>query len=306
MTSARRLFGMLLGDRLATISAIFLIALILAVIFVPMFSSPTASLNLMMRNAPPALNHGIAYLLGGDTLGRAILPRLLEGGRGTLLVAVAVVILSGAVGALLGLLAGYYGRLVDSFVMRTSDVVMSFPSLLLAVIILYMFTPSITNVIIVLAITRTPVYIRVTRAETLEVRGRLFVEGARAAGATDLRILGVHIAPIIFPTIFTLASLDFANVMLAESSLSFLGIGVQPPAVTWGLMVANGRDYLTTAWWLAFWPGFAIVLTALAANLLSNWVRIAMDPKLSWRLQRPSWRKSAKPARKVAIEEKAS
>jgi peptide/nickel transport system permease protein len=105
-------------------------------------------------------------------------------------------------------------------------------------------------------------------------------------GASDLRILRLHITPIILPTLLTVASLDLANVMLAESSLSFLGIGVQPPGITWGLMVADGRNYLTTAWWLAFWPGMAILLTALAANLLSNWMRIVMDPKLNWRLER--------------------
>ena len=300
-----RMFQMLRGDRLAMASLVFLVLLVLLVVFGPILGGSQTALNLAMRNAGPVvLDHGWQYFLGGDTLGRPILPRLLEGGRGTLSIAVTVVILSSMVGATLGLLAGYYGRWIDSLIMRISDVVMSFPSLLLAVIILYLFTPSIGNVIIVLSITRTPVYIRVTRAETLEVQRRLFVEGARAAGATDLRILGVHIAPIVFPTIVTLASLDFANVMLAESSLSFLGIGVQPPAVTWGLMVATGRDYLTTAWWLAFWPGFAIVLTALAANLLSNWVRIAMDPKLSWRLARPSWRKSAAPVRKAVAPEK--
>jgi peptide/nickel transport system permease protein len=163
---------------------------------------------------------------------------------------------------------------------------MSFPSLLLAVIVLYVLSPHVFNVVIVLTITRIPVYIRVARAEVLEVKERLFVESALSMGASDLRILRLHITPIILPTLLTVASLDLANVMLAESSLSFLGIGVQPPGITWGLMVADGRNYLTTAWWLAFWPGMAILLTALAANLLSNWMRIVMDPKLNWRLER--------------------
>jgi peptide/nickel transport system permease protein len=162
---------------------------------------------------------------------------------------------------------------------------MSFPMLLLAVIVLYMLEPRVSNVILVLTVARIPVYIRVARAEVLEVRERLFVESARAAGATDLRILLLHILPVIVPTVFTVATLDFANVMLAESGLSFLGIGVQPPGVTWGLMVATGRNYLTSAWWLAFWPGLAIMLTALSANLLSSWIRIAMDPALRWRLE---------------------
>lgn len=171
---------------------------------------------------------------------------------------------------------------------------MSFPSLLLAVIVLYVLKPFILNVVIVLAITRTPVYIRVARAEVLEVKERLFVDAARTVGASDLRILFKHITPIILPTLFTVASLDLANVMLAESSLSFLGIGVQPPDFTWGVMVASGRNYLTSAWWLAFWPGFAILLTALSANLLANWMRIATDPKLRWRLDRAA-RSDTKP-----------
>jgi peptide/nickel transport system permease protein len=170
---------------------------------------------------------------------------------------------------------------------------MSFPSLLLAVIVLYVLEPFVFNVVIVLAVTRIPVFIRVARAEVLEVKQRLFVEAARSIGAGDWRILRLHITPVILPTLFTVASLDLANVMLAESSLSFLGIGVQPPGVTWGLMVADGRNFLTTAWWLSFWPGLAILLTALSANLLSNWMRIAMDPKLRWRLEPEATRSTA-------------
>jgi peptide/nickel transport system permease protein len=279
--------GLLAADRFALVSAIFLILMILAAAIGPELLVDTGTrMNLQMRNAPPfSLEHGFAYLLGGDALGRPILPRLLVAARTTLLITLAVVACSMVLGALLGLVAGYFGRRIDSLIMRIADVVMSFPSLLLAVIVLYVLEPRVGNVVIVLAITRTPVYIRVARAEVLEVRERLFIDGARAAGASDLRIMALHIAPIVLPTIFTVATLDFANVMLAESALSFLGIGVQPPGVTWGLMVATGRNYLTTAWWLAFWPGLAILLTALAANLLSNWLRIAMDPKLRWRLE---------------------
>ena len=279
--------GLLAADRFALVSAIFLILMILAAAIGPELLVDTGTrMNLQMRNAPPfSLEHGFAYLLGGDALGRPILPRLLVAARTTLLITLAVVACSMVLGALLGLVAGYFGRRIDSLIMRVADVVMSFPSLLLAVIVLYVLEPRVGNVVIVLAITRTPVYIRVARAEVLEVRERLFIDGARAAGASDLRIMALHIAPIVLPTILTVATLDFANVMLAESALSFLGIGVQPPGVTWGLMVATGRNYLTSAWWLAFWPGLAILLTALAANLLSNWLRIAMDPKLRWRLE---------------------
>lgn len=235
---------------------------------------------------------GLAYFMGADALGRPILPRILLGARTTLAIALSVVFISLLVGSALGIIAGYYSGRMGNLIMRGADLVMSFPSLLLAVIVLYVLNPYVFNVVVVLAITRIPVYVRVARAEVLEVKERLFVESARSMGASDWRILRLHITPIIIPTLLTVASLDLANVMLAESSLSFLGIGVQPPAITWGLMVADGRNYLTSAWWLAFWPGMAILLTALSANLLSNWMRMVLDPKLRWRLEQRATQKS--------------
>lgn len=279
---------MLRGDFFALSAFIFLIILLFGAAFGPsLIESSDVSMNLRMRNAPPfQLENGFGYILGADSLGRPILPRILYGARTTLAISLSVVIMSMTLGSTLGIVAGYYGKRFDNIIMRGADLVMSFPSLLLAVIVLYVLKPFVFNVVIVLTITRIPVYVRVARAEVLEVKQRLFVESALSMGATDFRILRLHITPIILPTLLTVASLDLANVMLAESSLSFLGIGVQPPGITWGLMVADGRNYLTTAWWLSFWPGAAILLTALAANLLSNWMRIVMDPKLSWRLER--------------------
>ena len=154
-----------------------------------------------------------------------------------------------------------------------------------AMIVLYMLAPSIGNIVIVLAITRIPVYLRTTRAEVLEMRERMFVQAAKVMGASEFRIVFRHMLPVILPTLITIATLDFAFVMLAESSLSFLGIGIQPPEITWGLMVSQGRPYLTTAWWLSFWPGLAIILATLSLNLLSNWMRVALDPQQRWRLE---------------------
>ncbi len=141
------------------------------------------------------------------------------------------------------------------------------------------------TLVAVLAITRLPVYIRTTRAEVLEIRERMFVSAARVMGASPLRIALRHVLPMVLPTLLTIATVEFAIVMLAESGLSFLGIGIQPPEVTWGLMVAQGRGYLATAWWLSFFPGVAIMLTTLALNLLSGWMRIATDPMQRWRLE---------------------
>jgi peptide/nickel transport system permease protein len=280
-------FTLLLGDRFALVSLIYLVLLVTAATIGPeLLGDAGTKINLRMRNVPTmTMENGFLYLLGGDSLGRPILPMLLVGARTTLMIAVSVVIFSMLIGTTLGVVAGYYERLLGAFIMRAADVIMSFPSLLLAVIVLYVLEPAAANVVIVLAITRLPIYIRVARAEVLEIRERLFVESARASGASNIRIMVLHILPVVVPTIFTVATLDFAGVMLSESGLSFLGIGVQPPDVTWGLMVAMGRNFLTTAWWLAFWPGLAILLTALATNLLSNWLRLAMDPMLRWRLE---------------------
>jgi peptide/nickel transport system permease protein len=171
--------------------------------------------------------------------------------------------------------------------MRLADIVMSFPSLLLALVVLYVLGTSILNVILILAITRVPLYLRVTRAEVLEIRERLFVKASQVLGASRLRLLFRHIAPTVLPTLLTLAALDLAFLILAESSLSFLGLGVQPPEMTWGVIVAEGKDYLGSAWWIAFWPGLAITVTTVALNLVSDWLRVVLDPQQRWRLEVP-------------------
>ena len=245
-------------------------------------------MNLKMRNAPPgSIQQGWMYILGADALGRPILPRIIVAAQNTIGVATAAVVVAMVAGGVLGLVAGYSGGWLGTLIMRFADIIMSFPSLLLAVVILYMFEPRVANLVLVLAITRMPVYIRTTRAEVLEIRERMYVNAARVLGASTGRILARHIAPLVVPTLITVATLDFAFVMLAESALSFLGIGIQPPEVTWGLMVAQGRNYLNSAWWLAFFPGLAIMLTTLALNLLSGWVRLATDPQQRWQLEIP-------------------
>jgi peptide/nickel transport system permease protein len=205
--------------------------------------------------------------------------------QNTVAVAAAAVAVAVTVGAVLGLIAGYAGGVVGNLIMRLADVIMSFPSLLLAVVVLYVFEPRVANLVLVLAVTRIPIYLRTTRAEVLELRERMFVAAARVMGAGPVRIVWRHVVPLVLPTLMTIATIDFAFVMLAESALSFLGIGIQPPEITWGLMVARGRNYLASAWWLAFWPGVAIMLTTLALNLLSGWMRIATDPVQRWRLE---------------------
>ena len=281
------LLSMLWRDKLAFISALVLIFIVLCALLGPALLGDLAnSQNLRGRNSPPFdLARGWAFVLGGDSLGRPMLARLIVAARSTMLVASGAVLVSLAVGATLGLVAGYMGKTTSQVIMRLADVIMSFPSLLIAVVVLYVLGPSIPNMILVLAITRIPIYLRTTRAEVLEVRERMFVQAAVVMGASHGRIILRHVLPVVAPTLVTIATLDFAFVMLAESSLSFLGIGIQPPDITWGLMVSQGRPYLTTAWWLALWPGVCIVITTLSLNLLSNWMRIALDPAQRWRLE---------------------
>ena len=283
----RQWLRMLLRDKFALCAAIFLLVLVLAAFLGSFLLDDIATKqNLRGRNAPPFdfAKHWV-FWLGGDALGRPLLARIIVAARNTLMIAGSAVSFSIVIGCFLGLIAGYSSKFFSHVNMRIADVIMSFPSLLLAVIILYMLPPSILNIVVVLAITRIPVYLRTARAEALEIRERMFIQAAQVMGASNKRIIFRHILPIISPTMVTIATLDFAFVMLAESSLSFLGIGIQPPEITWGLMVAQGRPYLTTAWWLSFWPGLAIVLTTLSLNLLSNWLRVVLDPQQRWRME---------------------
>ena len=282
-----RLFRLLSRDAFAFVSLAFVLLVVGCAVLGPwLLGDAGTRQNLRLRNAAPfSLDHGWLYFLGADTLGRSMLARLILASRNTIAIAAAAVGLSLVAGGALGLLAGFARGWIGDVVLRLTDIVMSFPSLLMAVVILYMFEPGVWTVVVVLAITRLPVYIRTTRAEVLELRERMFVSAARVMGASPLRIALRHVLPMVVPTLMTIATVEFAYVMLAESGLSFLGIGIQPPEVTWGLMVAQGRNYLGSAWWLAFFPGLVIMLTTLAVNLLASWVRLMTDPLQRARLE---------------------
>lgn len=282
-----RLARMLWADKFALCAAIFLLTILVLAIVGPSWLGDLATKqNLRGRNAAPFdWERGWVWWMGADALGRPLLARIIVATQNTLMVAAGAVAISAVVGTVLGLVAGFSSKRVNQVIMRLADVIMSFPSLLIAVIVLYVLGSSILNLMLVLSITRIPVYLRTTRAEVLEIRERMFIQAARVMGASSKRIIFRHILPVVLPTLTTLATLDFAYVMLAESALSFLGIGIQPPEITWGLMISQGRQYLTNAWWLSFWPGLAIILTTMSLNLLSNWLRIALDPVQRWRLE---------------------
>lgn len=274
------------GDPMALGAVLWLaVVLLLIVADAGGFFATAGKVNLKARNLPPFdLSQSWTLWLGGDALGRSLLVRLASAAGTSIGIALTAVLSSLVVGTALGLVAGYFGGLVGALIMRVSDIIMGFPTLLVALVALYLFGPSVTNLVIVLAITRLPAYIRVARADVLEVRERLFVDASRTFGAGAVWILVNHILPIVAPTMLTLASVSVAMVMLFESGLSYLGLGVQPPAVSWGLMVAQGQGYLGTAWWLACFPGLAVMLTTMSFNLLANWFRIVNDPSQRWRL----------------------
>lgn len=280
------MFSMLLRDKFATVAAVLLSVVILIAIFGPTLMGELATKqNLMFMNKPPFdPANGWAYFLGSDSLGRSMLARLVVATQTTLLVAVPAVLVALIIGSLWGVWAGYHRGRRENISMRIADIIMSFPSLLLAVVVLFVFSPSAANIVLILAITRIPIYMRTARAESAELQSRTFVDAARTFGTKPNSIILRHVIPVVTPTLLTLATLEFCFVMLAESSLSFLGIGIQPPDVSWGLMVAQGRQYLQTAWWLSILPGLAIVITAVAANVLAAWMRIATDPAQRWRL----------------------
>lgn len=289
----------LLGrDRPACVAAGVLVAVgVCAALGRPLLRDLAIAQNLRAPNvAPFSFARGFAFALGSDSLGRPVLARLVVAAGTTLSVALPAVLLSLVIGSIWGMWAGYHRGWRESVSMRIADVILSFPSLLLAVVVLYVFTPSIANIVAVLAIARVPVYLRTARAESAELRSRLFVDAARTFGTPDRTIIRRHIAPIVAPTLLTLAATDFCFVMLAESSLSFLGIGIQPPEISWGLMVAQGRQELRTAWWTAVFPGLAIVLTTVSATIVAAWARIATDPGQRWRLTLPRRKRRAEAA----------
>ncbi len=261
--------------------AIFLLLVLVVAIFAPLLAphDPNAQ-DLAKRLQPPVFFGGHTdHLFGTDQLGRDLLSRLFYGARVSMIVAVSVVAFAGAVGVFLGLIAGYFGGLVDSVIMRFADTQLAFPGLLLALIILYTIGPSVKLLIIVLAINGWLVYARIVRGLVLSVKSSEYIEAAEIAGAKSLRIMTRHIIPNIASPLLTLLVLEFARIILAEASLSFLGYGVQPPQSSWGLIIGQGQDYLTVGWWLVAIPGITICLTVLSANLLASWLRIYADPK---------------------------
>ncbi|HEV8309112.1 MAG TPA: ABC transporter permease [Methylomirabilota bacterium] len=273
-----------LGRRspLTLVGGLILLVVVLASIGAPWLTpSNPIKPSFGKRLQPPwALGGTSAYVLGADNLGRDILARVLYGGRISLALAASAVVLAAGAGVVVGLAAGCFGGRVDDFVMRVADVQLAFPVIMLAIAIVAVVGTSPLALVGVLALSGWVLYARTVRANVLTIRQLEYVEAARTLGASDLRIIVHHILPNTLAPILVIGSSQFATMVLLESGLSFLGMGVQPPQPSWGLMLAEGRDYLSNAWWLATVPGFAISLVVLGANLLGDGLRDLLDPHL--------------------------
>lgn len=264
------------------------IVIILAVIALALLSpqlSPRSPLrqDIMVRLKPPGFvdpRSGQTLWLGTDHLGRDVLSRIIYGSRISLIVSLSAVIASAVIGLTLGLLAGFYRGWIESVVMRLVDLQMAFPFILLALSIVALLGPSLGNIILVFAVTAWPVYSRTIRGMVLSFQEREFIQAARALGSSDFRVMFGHLLPNLVSPMLVLASFEVARMILLESALSFLGLGVQPPTPTWGSMLADGRDYIRDAWWIAAFPGLAIMVTAAGVNFLGDGLRDWFDPTL--------------------------
>ncbi|MDP6367641.1 MAG: ABC transporter permease [Nitrospinota bacterium] len=260
------------------------ITFVIAWALVPGWFSPmdpyTQDLDMTLK--PPGFTTpaGFTYWVGSDELGRDMLSRIIWGARVSLIVGFVAVLLSGMIGMTLGLVSGYYGGLVDTIISRIVDIALSVPFILLAMSIIAILGPSLQNVILAMAVRTWIVYARPIRGAILSAKEFEYVVGAKASGCRTPRILVRHLLPNVLSTAIVIATLYLGRMIIIEASLSFLGVGVPPPTPSWGGMLADGRSFLDTAWWLALFPGLALMFTVLGVNLLGDWIRDALDPRM--------------------------
>ena len=268
------------------IALLLLAVFILVAAFGPLIApyDPLAG-SLRARLNPPAWQEGGSWanIFGTDRLGRDILSRIIAGARISLTVCVLVITIGGSIGTAAGTVAGYFGGWPDRILMRLVDLALSFPVILLALLLGAISGPSFTNIIIVISLVLWSQYARMARGETMKVRNEDFVDLARTSGISDQRIIVGHILPNIAPSLIVVATLQVGVVIVLEASLSFLGVGVPPPAPSWGSMIADGRSYITTAWWLCMIPGLAILITVMSVNLVGDALADRINPALRGR-----------------------
>jgi peptide/nickel transport system permease protein len=279
----RRILRELVRNKAALAGLLVLGVVAASAVLAPLVAptDPTAQ-EITSRLKPPGWSspEGQLSALGTDHLGRDILSRLIFGARISLVIGLSAVAIAGTLGTLIGLVAGYRGGRVDDLCMRLTDTMLAMPFILLALAVIAVLGPSLRNIIIVLGITSWVSYARVVRAEVLTLRTREFVAAAQVLGGGGGRIVFRHLLPNVLTPVIVIATLEVARMIILESALSFLGLGIPPPTPTWGGMLADGRAYLSTAWWLATFPGLCIMLTVLGINLLGDWLRDVLDPRL--------------------------
>ncbi len=267
----------------ASLGLIVLVCFVLMAIFAPQLTThdPT-KIAIVNRMIPPSWHDGGVpeHFLGTDALGRDILTRLIFGSRVSILVAITATFVAGSIGVIIGLISGYYGGLVDDALMRLADIQAAFPFILLAIAVLAVLGPGLVNLILVLGIAGWVPYGRIVRGQVKSLREREFVEAAAALGARPFQIIFRHVLPNCWGPVIVLASFSAARTIITEASLSFLGLGVPPAIPSWGAMLADGREYLSLSPWLATYPGITIMVMVLSINLLGDWIRDILDPRL--------------------------
>lgn len=272
----RETLGIVARNRLALFGMVVLALLVIAALIGP-YIAPYGynEVNVPDRLTGPSP----AHLFGTDNLGRDVFSRVLLGARVSLLVGFVAVGISLTAGTLLGLVAGFYGGRVDDLIMRMMDVLFAFPAMLMAIAVLAILGPGTVNAMIAIGIVYTPIFARVTRGSVLSVRESVHVRAARSLGASDVRLLALHILPNVLAPIIVQTSVSLAFAILSEAALSFLGLGTQPPDPSWGRMLAESRGFMAQAWWIAVFPGLAIFFTVLSFNVLGDAMRDALDPR---------------------------
>lgn len=275
----REVWRMLIKNKMAMVGLVILIVLVLLALFADVladYNTIVIKQSLAHRLQGPTA----AHWLGTDEFGRDILARLIHGTRVSLKVGILAVGLAIVLGGTLGAVSGFYGGVIDNIIMRAMDIFLAVPSILLAIAIVSALGPNIINLMIAISVSSVPTYARIVRASVLSIRDQEFIEAARAIGASNTRIIFKHIIPNALAPVIVQGTLGVANAILSIAGLSFIGLGIQPPAPEWGSMLSGGRQYLRYAWWVTTFPGLAIMITILSLNLLGDGLRDALDPRL--------------------------
>lgn len=278
----RYIWKQLIISKTGMLGSVLVLLVVLIAICAPLLTShDPAAVDPLNRLKPPAWLDGGAseHWLGTDNLGRDMWSRIVYGARVSLIVGMGAVIVSGVIGAILGLLSGFYGKWLDAVIMRVGDAFMAIPTILFMLVVMAIVGPGITTLIFVIGVTNWVPFTRIVRSEVLSIKERDFVHAARSIGAKNGRLILKHILPNILSSFIVICGMNVGTTIIMEASLSFLGLGIKPPDVSWGGMLSDGRQYVATSWWVATFPGLAITFTVLGVIFLGDWLRDVLDPR---------------------------